>query len=70
MSRILKVPISSLSDDTGLDNLDEWDSLGHTNIILELEDVFDISFDFEELDQIITIKEIVSSLKKKGLNID
>ena len=66
VSRVMKVPLSSLSPDSGLGTVDEWDSLRHTMLILELEENFDVAFDFDELDKIVTIAAIVESLKAKG----
>lgn len=67
IAKITKQPIEKLSVDSGLNVTDKWDSLNHTNIVLELEDVFDIDFSFDELEQIITVKAIVSSLESKGI---
>lgn len=67
IAKVIKQPAASLNEDSGLDVTDKWDSLNHTNIVLELEEEFDIGFDFDELEQIITVKAIVSSLESKGV---
>ncbi|GLR64653.1 acyl carrier protein [Marinospirillum insulare] len=65
----LKVNKDEISKDSGLGTIAKWDSLNHTNLVLELEDAFDIGFDFDELDKIITVEKIVASLEDKGVTI-
>ncbi len=67
VSRVLSIPEHDLSADAGLGATKNWDSLNHTTLVLELEEAFDISFDFDELDKIVTIREIVKSLSAKGV---
>ena len=70
VSRILKVRKAELNEESGLGTTTKWDSLNHTNIVLELENVFDIDFDFDELDRITTIGKIIISLESKGVEVD
>lgn len=44
-----------------------WDSLNHTTLVLELEEAFDVAFDFDELDRIVTVSAIVELLQAKGV---
>lgn len=67
VAKVTKVPEQDLSLDSGLGLTANWDSLNHTTLVLELEEAFDIAFDFDELDQIVTIRQIVDSLNAKGL---
>lgn len=68
-SLIIKVPVDKLSVDSCLGNPTAWDSVAHTNLILELESVFDVGFEFDELDRITSIQTIVDSLNSKGVNV-
>jgi acyl carrier protein len=67
ISRVIKSPVSQLTGQSGLNLVTGWDSLNHTILVLELENEFDISFDFDELDKIITVEAIVHSLAAKGI---
>ena len=67
ISRTIKIPPNQLSAQSGLGRVDGWDSLSHTILVLELEKEFDIAFDFDELDKIITVEAIVDSLLTKGV---
>lgn len=67
VSRIIKMPENQLNTGSGLGLVSGWDSLNHTTLIIELENEFDIAFDFDELDKIITVKAIIQSLAAKGV---
>ena len=69
VSEITKVSISNLNQNSCLGNPSTWDSMAHTNLILMLEEAFDVSFEFDELDNVITIKAIIKSLKEKNVMI-
>ena len=67
VSRVMKTPASDLSAESGLGSIGGWDSINHTNLVLELENVFDVAFEFDELDRITTVAAILESLQAKGL---
>ena len=69
VSEITKVSISNLNQNSCLGNPSTWDSMAHTNLILMLEEAFDVSFQFDELDKVITIEAIIKSLKEKNVEI-
>jgi len=41
---VLQINVSSIDDDTSVDTVESWDSLAHLNLILAIEERFDISF--------------------------
>ena len=69
VSEIVKVPISNLNKNSCLGNPSACDSMTHANLILRIEEVFDVSFEFDELDKVITIEAIIKSLKEKNNEI-
>lgn len=53
--------------DTEKDTILEWDSLNHLNLVVELENVFDLGLSMEEIEQLHSVKgivELISSRKK------
>jgi acyl carrier protein len=42
MSSVLQIPAENIDSDTSMDTIEKWDSLQHMNLILALEDAFDI----------------------------
>jgi acyl carrier protein len=59
-----------LTDETGPDDIDAWDSLGHVNIITGIEDEFDIEISPEEIGEIGTIGDIKKMLAKKDITLE
>ena len=45
---------------------EKWDSMGQLNLVVELESVFDISLEPEEIGEMKNFEDIVKILKKKN----
>lgn len=56
----LNVTMNTTSED-----IEEWDSLEHINIILLVENRFKVKMDFQELSEINSVKQIVDKVKEK-----
>jgi len=52
------------NEETSQDNSEGWNSLQHLNIIVALEDVFDISFEPEDIANMKSVKEIEKTIKR------
>lgn len=55
---------NSINDDISQSNTDKWDSLNHLNLIVEIEDEFNVSFTPEEIASMLSLDDIVKKLKK------
>ena len=55
-SVILDLPINKLSSDSNVENLKEWDSLSHVQLIMAIENEFRISLSPDEALAISSIK--------------
>lgn len=44
-----------------------WDSMGQLNLVAELEDVFNISLEPEEIGTMKSYEDIINILKEKGV---
>ncbi|MCX6162783.1 MAG: acyl carrier protein [Ignavibacteriae bacterium] len=51
--------------ETKIEDIPEWDSLGHLNLILEIEDRFDVSFTIDEIENCKSVKDIIVFLNNK-----
>jgi acyl carrier protein len=52
----------SINENTSKENLPEWDSINHLNLVVELEDRFNIQFspdEIESMKSIVTLQEII-----------
>jgi len=56
---------SDIHADFKQENCAEWDSLQHLNIMVELEEVFEVSFEPEEISEMISLDKIIEVIKSK-----
>ncbi len=67
VSEVFEIPVNELSLDTGRDDIDAWDSLGHLNLMMSLEKAFKVKFKAEEVENFETLRDIQEWLKKAGI---
>ena len=68
MASVFEVSIDDINDDSSPDNIGNWDSLRHMNLITVLEEEFDIRLNDEQITEMMNfslIKLIVSEELKK-----
>ena len=56
---VLKVPAGTITEDTRIEDVEEWDSLAHVMIIGELEEKLGVSIPLEEAIEISNMKELL-----------
>lgn len=67
MSAVFEVPLDEITENSSTDNIETWDSLKHLNLILALEEEFEISIPNEEVGNLVNyklIELIVNECKK------
>ncbi|MEC9376128.1 MAG: acyl carrier protein [Pseudomonadota bacterium] len=69
LSRILKIDLQDIEEDMKPQDLKLWDSFNTMQIILEMEQEFDIQIDLEQIIEIKSIKDFEAILKQKNTNI-
>jgi acyl carrier protein len=62
---VLEVPTSRITSTTSPESLDTWDSVHHLNLVLALEQEFNLQFEPEEIDQMKDIQHILDILGSK-----
>ncbi|TMJ48726.1 MAG: acyl carrier protein [Alphaproteobacteria bacterium] len=62
----LKVPPDKISRETSDHDLAAWDSLAHVNLMLSLEQTFDLSLEVEDFGKLTSVAAILKYLKEKG----
>lgn len=65
MSDVFNIDINSINDTSSPDNIENWDSLKHMNLIIALEEEFGIIFDDQEIVDSMNYALIVNILKFK-----
>ena len=62
----LKISSSIISDDSGPETIETWDSFNTLLILEELESAYDVKFSLDEVVNFKTVGDIKQSLKKHG----
>ena len=65
MSAVFDIDKDIIGDDASTTNLENWDSINHMNLVIAIEDEFNIVFDDEEIVRITSLKSIEDTLAKK-----
>jgi len=66
----MTVPISEISDQSGPENIDSWDSFNGLVLVDELESEFNIKFTINEVVDVTTVEDIKRHLKNHGINLN
>lgn len=69
ISQIMDIPVEHINEDSSPDTVEKWDSLQHMNLILALEEEFDIQFSDDEVVEMLSVELILLTLKEKVGNI-
>jgi acyl carrier protein len=64
-SDIFAVPVESIGADSSMDTIDAWDSMQHLNLVLALEEKFDVHFSPEEMEGMRSLGTIAVMLEAK-----
>lgn len=60
IEEILQVPAGTITTDTRIEDVEEWDSLAHVMIIGALEEQLGISIPLDEAVEIASVAELVN----------
>jgi len=64
-SKILEIPEEQATPDLSINSVENWDSLGHLNLILAIEEEFNVKFLTKEIPELNSIKIITEAVKRK-----
>jgi acyl carrier protein len=62
---IFNVTVDEVTAETSPATVASWDSLQHLNLVLALEQAFDVEFAPEEIEQMVSVGQIVSLVEEK-----
>lgn len=63
----LKVPPGAITETTKDEDIPAWDSLGHLNLMMTLEQTFDVVLDVEDFDKLKSVPAMIEYLKGQGI---
>lgn len=64
MSNVFDIPLEQITVDSSQDDISAWDSLKHLNLVVSLEEEFDIVFPIEEIGNLLSFKLIEVIVKE------
>ena len=64
-SDVLQVSVQQLTPQSSPQEIDNWDSVHHLNLVLALEQEFGLQLDPEDIDRMTSIEQVVSVLEGK-----
>ncbi len=67
LAATLKVPPAKITASTRDEDIPAWDSLGQVNLIMALEQTFDIYIEVEEFGNLNSVPAILEFLGKQGV---
>ena len=65
MSAIFNIDVNEINQDSSPDNIDNWDSMAHMNLIVGLEEEFNLEFDETEVSEMMNLKLICLIVSEK-----
>lgn len=69
LAKTLGIQLSDITDDMSPDTVDDWDSLKHINLMIAIEEGFNISLTPEEVESMLSIGLIKQVLNEHGIKV-
>jgi len=64
-SDVFQIPIDDVKPESSPDTIPNWDSLQHLNLVLALEQEFQVQFSPEEIEQLLSVELVTMLLEEK-----
>ena len=65
MSEVFDINQDLIKDDSSTNNLAEWDSMNHMNLIVALEEEFKCDFDENDIENMVSFEIMKTTINKK-----
>lgn len=63
LAEAIQVPIGLVTPDLAFGDLPEWDSLGHMEVMMRLEEQFEVEVNTDTIAQLVSIPEIIKYIE-------
>jgi acyl carrier protein len=64
-SDVFQIPLDEVKPESSPDTIANWDSLQHLNLVLALEQEFNVQFTPEEIEQLLSVELVAALLEEK-----
>ena len=65
LSEVFGLSVDAVGSQSTMEAIDKWDSLTHMDLIVKLEEEFNVTFEPEEMIKMVSFSDIISTLKQK-----
>lgn len=66
IAETLNVPLSSINKNSAAENMDIWDSFAQVNLMMALEQTFDITLEVEDFMKLNSVTSITTFIEKNS----
>jgi len=66
IAQAIQAPADMVAPDLAFGDLPQWDSLGHMEVMMLLEEKYDIQIDADTIAELISVPEICNYLRERG----
>ena len=66
VASVFGISQESLTSATTADDIEQWDSLAHLQLIMEIEQRFDVRFHIDQIPKLTSMAAIEGALRSKG----
>ena len=70
IARVFSIPVSQVTDESGPENIESWDSFNGLVLVDELESHFNIKFTISEITDVKNVFDIKRHLKNHNVDLD
>ncbi len=70
VARVLGISPDDINDDSSMDNLNEWDSVKHLNLVLAIEEIFGVSLTEEQSLEMLNFSLIKIVLTEHNIHFE
>ena len=67
MATTLELPVTAISENSTMEEIEEWDSLGHVHIMVALEQTFDLYMDVDDFAKLDSVPAILQYLESENV---
>jgi acyl carrier protein len=67
MATALELPTGAIKENSTMEEIEEWDSLGHVHIMVALEQAFDLYMDVDDFAELDSVPAILRYLESESV---
>jgi len=67
IAQTLEMDLQEISIASSIDTVEKWDSVGHLEIILSVEQAFGVRFHTDDIPELVSVERLQHALQKEGV---